>query len=45
MNNKDINDILGGEMEQEELDVSQDSVWWEKMKQGYLVPGGIDMDL
>ena len=41
VNEEDSNDILGGEMEQEELDNLQDVV---REDEGHLVPGGIDMD-
>lgn len=41
VNEEDSNDILGGDMEQEELDHLQDVV---REDEGHLVPGGIDMD-
>ena len=41
MNEEDSNDILGGDMEQEELSHLQDVV---REDEGHLVPGGIDMD-
>ena len=41
VNEEEHNDILGGEMEQEELDNIQDVV---REDEGHLVSGGIDMD-